>query len=223
MRPTFEIALAFVAGYLAGSVPLGLLVSKAVAGIDIRRYGTGGIGASNVRHNLGTFPAAVVALGIFLQGLVPPLAVRLLGGSEAAVAAAAVGAMIGYGWPVFMGFKSKGGRGVGVSTGAAAVLFPSGLIPLFLAYALGKLFEQLALGVLFGFLAYTGWVLYFADSTADWVGASLLLALVMIRRLEGVGEDLERGAFPQVIANRLFLDRRPGQRLTGSADEERSD
>ena len=140
-----EAALAFAAGYLVGSVPLGLLVAWTVAGIDIRRYGTGNAGAANIRRNVGFFPAAAAALGIFLQGLVPPLAARFLGGSEAAVAGAAIGAVVGYSWPVFLRFK--GGRAVGVATGAAAAIFPSGFVPLLASYVLGALLRQTSLGI----------------------------------------------------------------------------
>ncbi len=205
--------LAFLAGYLVGSVPLGLLVAKAVAGIDIRRYGTGGIGASNVRHNVGTLWAAVVVLGLFLQGLLPPLAVHLAGAPEAVVVASALGVVIGYSWSVFLGFKVEGARGVGISAGAAAVLCPSGLIPLYAACALGSLLKQGAAGVLVGFVLYVAWVVYFAGSVAYGAGALALLALVMIRRLEGVREDLERGAALPVIVDRLLFDHRPERPL----------
>ena len=212
-QATLLIALAFVAGYVVGSVPLGLLVGRAFAGIDIRRYGTGGIGASNVRHNVGLAAAGVVASGIFLQGLLPPLAVRWLGGAETAVVAAALGAVIGYGWPVFLGFKSRESRGVGLSTGAAAAIFPWAFIPLVVvAFGFGWLLKQMALANLVGFIVYAGWTVYFAGPAAVKVGAVLLLALFVLRRLAGISEDLGRGPLSEVVANRLLFDRRPGQR-----------
>ena len=218
-RATLRVAMAFVAGYVAGSVPLGLIVGKAFAGIDIRRYGTGGIGASNVRRNVGLTAAGVVALGIFLQGLLPPLAVRWLGGTDAVVVAAAMGAVVGYGWPVFMGFDARGSRGVGLSTGAAAAIFPAAFIPLVVvAFGLGWLLKQMALANLVGFIVYAGWTIYFAGPAAVKVGAALILAMLVLRRFAGIGEDLGRGTLPSVVANRLLFDRRPGQRLAGSSD-----
>src|SRR5205807_2147998 len=77
-----------LAGYLVGSVPVGMLVARR-AGIDIRRHGTGNIGASNVLRNVGPAPAAIVALASFAQGLAPAWAAGLLTGSPLAVAAAA--------------------------------------------------------------------------------------------------------------------------------------
>jgi glycerol-3-phosphate acyltransferase PlsY len=212
--------VAFLAGYMVGAIPLGLVVSRAIYRVDIRRYGTGNIGASNIMHNIGMFPAAMVGLGIFLQGLIPPLAVYLLVGSRVAIGAAAIGAVIGYGWPVFTAFKNKGGRGVGVSTGAAAVISPLGMIPLLAIYGLGGLAKHMALGVLIGFVVYTGFVLYFAASTADRVAAVALLVFLITRRLEGVGEDLRKEPPLPTIANRLLFDHQPGQSLTGANDRE---
>ena len=206
-----------------GSVPLGLLVARGLYGMDIRRYGTGGAGASNVLHNVGLLPAALVGLGIFLQGLLPPLVVSLFGASEVAVAAAAVGAVVGYDWPVFLGFRAENARGVGVSTGAAVAIFPPGAVPLLLMYALGRSLKQMALGVLLGFVAYVASAYYLGAPPAVMVAALLLLILIVLRRVEGVGQDLERGDLLSVLADRLLFDRRPGQRLTGSADRESRD
>ena len=203
----FEALPAAGAGYLIGSVPLGLLVSKAVAGVDIRRYGTGNVGAANVRENAGVFAGVLVALGVFLQGLAPALILRLAGGTEAAVAGVAVGAVVGYGWPVFLGFK--GGRAVGTGTGAATALYPVGFFPLVLTYALGALVRQTSLGLLLGFFVYAGFVFYAVDSTAYRVASVLVLFVIAARRLEGVGEDMKKGPPVKVFLNLLLFQRRP--------------
>ncbi len=220
---TLGTTLAFIFGYLVGSVPLGLLVSRGLYGVDIRRYGTGGTGASNVLHNVGLLPAAVVGLGIFLQGLLPPLTATLFGAPEPVAAAAAIGAVVGYDWPVFLGFKAENARGVGVSTGAAVAVFPLGAVPLLLMYALGRLLKQMAPGVLLGFMAYAAGAYYLDAPPAVRVTALLLLALVVLRRVEGVGRDLRRGDLLPVLADRLLFDRRPGQRLSGPVRRESLD
>lgn len=203
----FEIALAFVGGYFVGGVPLGLLVSRLAAGIDIRRHGTGNMGAANVREQVGTLPAAVVALGIFSQGLVPPLLARFAGGPETAIVAAAVGAVVGYSWPVFLSFR--GGRAVGVATGAASALSPGGFVVLLGAYALGALVRQTSAGVLLGFVAYASYAFYSTDSFPVQAGSLLLLALIAVRRLEGVGRALGQGPFWPVVLDLLLFQRRP--------------
>src|SRR5215831_15720176 len=109
MEDVATSGLWFVAGYLVGSVPVGLLIGR-LAGVDIRRYGTGNIGASNVMRNLGPLPAAVVGVASFAQGVGPAWAAAALTGSDEAVAAAAFGAVLGYGWSFLLAFR--GGRAV---------------------------------------------------------------------------------------------------------------
>ena len=203
----FETLLATFAGYLIGSVPLGLLVSKTVAGVDVRRHGTGNIGAANVRESAGAFAGVLVAVGVFLQGLGPVLLARMVGWPEAAVAGAAVGAVAGYGWPVFLGFK--GGRAVGAGTGAATGIYPAGFFVMVLSYALGALLRQTSLGLLLGFVAYTGFVFYAVDSAAYRVAAVLLLLIIAARRLEGVGEEMKKGPSVPVFLNLLLFQKRP--------------
>lgn len=200
-------AIAFIVGYLVGSVPLGLVVARVFADIDIRQYGTGNVGAANVAENVGRFAAALVALGVFLQGLLPPLAARFLGGSETTVVAAGLGSVVGYGWPVFMNFK--GGRALGVGTGMATAMVPVGFFPLVATYALGAILRQTSLGTLLGFVVYAAFVFYATGSTAYHAGAILLLILIAVRRLEGISGDLRRGPPLKVFLNRLLFQKRP--------------
>ena len=209
--------LCFVAGYLVGSVPVGLLVGRR-AGIDIRRYGTGNIGASNVLRNVGLLPAAVVAIASFAQGLAPALVVSRLTGSRAALAAAAVGPVIGYGWSFLLAFR--GGRAVGTATGALTAISLPGLVPLVVFYALGGLVRQPAVGVLAGLAAYLAY-LGFSPHPVELVAAALVVvAAVLLKRLDGVRDDLrgEPGGHAGIVLSRLVFDRRPGQRLVGPND-----
>ncbi len=207
----------FVAGYLVGSVPVGLLVGR-LAGMDIRRYGTGNIGASNVMRNLGLVPAAVVGVASFAQGLGPAWAAGVLTGSDAAIAAAAVGSVLGYGWSFLLLFR--GGRAVGTATGALAALSPVGLVPLLSLYALGGLLRQPAPCVLVGLLACLAYLALWPHPTVLVVAGVLIVAAVILKRLDGVRGDLrtEPGRLADVLFDRLVFDRRPGQRLVGPND-----
>ncbi|HXM57635.1 MAG TPA: glycerol-3-phosphate acyltransferase [Candidatus Dormibacteraeota bacterium] len=207
----------FVAGYLIGSVPIGLLVGR-LAGKDIRRYGTGNIGASNVLRNLGPLPAAVVGVSSFVQGFAPAWTAGELTGSPLAVAAAAVGSVIGYGWSFLLAFR--GGRAVGVATGALAALAPAGLIPLLGMYALGGLLRQPAPGVLLGLLSFLVYLAAWPHPTTLVVAAVLIVAAVVLKRLDGVRDDLRApgGRPADILFDRLVFDRRPGQRLVGPND-----
>jgi glycerol-3-phosphate acyltransferase PlsY len=110
---TSEIIL--VAGaYLLGSVPTGLLLAKA-AGIDIRATGSGNIGATNVYRTLGRTVGVLTLVGDCLKGLLPVLAARYLGLTDAWIAAAGLAAFLGHVYTVFLGFK--GGKGVATALG----------------------------------------------------------------------------------------------------------
>ncbi|HLH71381.1 MAG TPA: glycerol-3-phosphate acyltransferase [Candidatus Dormibacteraeota bacterium] len=210
------IGLWFLAGYVTGSVPVGLLVGR-LRGIDIRRYGTGNIGASNVWRNLGLLPAALVGPLTFAQGVGPAWAAGWLTGSPWNVAGAAVGSVAGYGWSFLLHFH--GGSAVGTATGALAALSPPGLVPLLGLYALGGLLRQPAPGVLLGLIAF---VVYMAVSRrpAELLAASaLIVALVVLKRLDGILDDLRGGdRRGEILVGRLIFDRRPGQRLVGPND-----
>ncbi len=206
-----------MAGYLVGSVPVGLLVGR-LGGVDIRRYGTGNIGASNVMRNLGLVPAAVVAVASFAQGLAPAAAAGLLTGSPRALAGAATGSVVGYGWSFLLHFR--GGRAVGTATGSLAAISLPGLLPLLCCYALGGLVRQPAPGVLLGLVAYLAYLRLWPQPTELVVAALLIAGVVLVKRLDGVLEDLraDPGHGPGILVERLVFDRRPGQRLVGRND-----
>jgi glycerol-3-phosphate acyltransferase PlsY len=209
--------LCFLAAYAVGSIPVGLLVGRA-AGIDIRRYGTGNPGASNVLRNLGPVPAAVVGVGTFAQGLGPAWAAWALTGSPDALAAAAAGSVAGSAWSFLL--HLHGGRSVGTATGALAALSPVGLVLLLGLYAVGGLLRQPAPGVLLGMLAFLASLLVTPHPWITVAAAVLVVAVVVAKRLDGVVDDLRaaperRGA---ILLDRLVFDRRPGQRLVGRND-----
>ncbi len=94
--------------YLLGSVPWGYILLKMRMGVDIRQYGSGRTGMSNVLRTAGGKVAALVLLLDVSKGVLPVFLARtIIGASEADVAAALL-ALIGHNWPVFLGFR--GGR-----------------------------------------------------------------------------------------------------------------
>ena len=104
-----------------GAVPVGYLVGRAWGGSDIRRQGSGNVGATNVLRTLGRAPAIVTLMLDILKGYLA----AMLGGalaSDDAVAAAAVAAVAGNCWSPFLGFR--GGKGVATGLGALLRLAP---------------------------------------------------------------------------------------------------
>jgi glycerol-3-phosphate acyltransferase PlsY len=117
------VIAAILGAYLIGAIPIGWLVARAFGVGDIRRHGSGTIGATNVLRTLGRLPAIVTLLGDVAKGYAAvAVAARLTGGEPAAVAAAAVAAVAGNCWSVFLGFR--GGKGVATGLGALLLLMP---------------------------------------------------------------------------------------------------
>jgi glycerol-3-phosphate acyltransferase PlsY len=114
--------LIVVGGYLLGSVPFGYLLPRLVRGEDIRRRGSGNVGASNVWRVYGRSLGVPVALLDVAKGFVPAALGLWLGGDWVGVLAGAA-AMVGHARPVFLGF-SKGGKMVATAGGVAFALAP---------------------------------------------------------------------------------------------------
>src|SRR3954468_11140466 len=106
-----------IGGYLAGSIPFAVLVSRIMALPDPRTYGSGNIGATNVLRSGNRMAALLTLLGDALKGWLAVLAVRLLGLPVEMVALTGFAAFLGHVFPVWLRFK--GGKGVAT---AAAVL-----------------------------------------------------------------------------------------------------
>jgi glycerol-3-phosphate acyltransferase PlsY len=107
-------AIALVFGYLCGSIPFGLILTRLAGGPDIRTVGSGNIGATNVLRTGKKWLAAATLLGDMLKGTVAVLVADWMFGREAAIAAG-LGAFLGHLFPVWLGFK--GGKGVATYIG----------------------------------------------------------------------------------------------------------
>ncbi len=116
------IMTAFITlGYLLGTVPTGLLVAR-IKGVDIRRSGSGNIGATNVLRSVGPFAALVVILVDPLKGVLAVGLPALLGLDPWIVSATAIATVLGNTFNIFLGFK--GGKGIATSFGVFLVIDP---------------------------------------------------------------------------------------------------
>jgi glycerol-3-phosphate acyltransferase PlsY len=112
-----SLILAATLGYLLGSVPYGLILTKSAGLGDIRAIGSGNIGATNVLRTGNKGLAAATLVLDALKGLVALLLARWMWGEDAALVAG-VAAMAGHAFPVWLGFRG----GKGVATGAGVLL-----------------------------------------------------------------------------------------------------
>jgi glycerol-3-phosphate acyltransferase PlsY len=128
-----KFILVIVIGYLLGSIPFGLIISRRKAKIDIRNYGSGRIGGTNVLRTLGRKAFLMVAgldiakgaLAVIIAGLIIGNDYIIIGNSGLGLLSqvlAGLAAVVGHIWPVFL--KFKGGRGVATFIGGLIALFP---------------------------------------------------------------------------------------------------
>jgi glycerol-3-phosphate acyltransferase PlsY len=111
-----------IAGYFAGSIPLGVIVCRA-RGIDIFSVGSGNVGATNVSRALGARWGAAVFVGDVLKAFIPAMAARyILPGHQSEWAAVGVAAVAGHILSPFLGFR--GGKGVSCALGMALAVSP---------------------------------------------------------------------------------------------------
>jgi glycerol-3-phosphate acyltransferase PlsY len=135
--------------YLAGSIPVGVLVARLSGGVDPRTIGSGRTGGTNALRALGRKWAVVVVVGDLLKGAVPVLLARIITGEPLVEVLCGAAAVAGAIWSVFVGFRS--GRGVGTGVGTMLVIQPVAVLlatPVFVAVIL--LTRYVSLGSLIG-------------------------------------------------------------------------
>ena len=139
-----------IISYLIGAIPIGLILSKSLRGIDIRNYGSGSIGMSNIQRNLGNFPAAVVLILDMTKSFLPILYVRyFLPDPQILETISALGALTGHCWPIFA--KFRGGRGVATGWGSLLILSPiTGIISGIIGIPIIIMYKFISLGSIIG-------------------------------------------------------------------------
>ena len=141
-------ALVLIA-YLAGSIPVGVLVARRAGGTDPRTIGSGRTGGTNALRALGPRWAAVVVAGDLAKGALPVLFARWVTGDPLVEVLCGAAAVAGAIWSVFAGFRS--GRGVGTGVGTMLVIQPVAVVlaaPVFIGVIL--LTRYVSLGSLLG-------------------------------------------------------------------------
>jgi glycerol-3-phosphate acyltransferase PlsY len=120
---TATALLLVVGAYLLGSVPFGVVVARCSGGVDLRRVGSGNIGATNVLRAVGKTAAVLTLLGDIGKGALAVGAGRLTGADPALLAALGLAVVLGHVFPVFAGFR--GGKGVATTLGVVLTTMPA--------------------------------------------------------------------------------------------------
>ena len=113
--------VAVVIGYLLGSIPAGYVMGR-LYGVDVRKVGSGKTGGTNLARVVGWPKTIPVAIGDPAKAVLAIVLARWITGSEVVAVLAALAAMAGHLWPIYIGFR--GGRGVGPVVGALLVFSP---------------------------------------------------------------------------------------------------
>jgi len=168
-------ALLVFLGYIAGSVPVGVLVARASGGPDPRTIGSGRTGGTNALRALGRKSAAVVVAGDLAKGALPVLVTRLItNGDSTAEVLVAAAAVAGSVRSVFLRFS--GGRGVGTGVGTMLVIQPLAVVlaaPVFILAVIAT--RYVSLGSLLGSAAMFPAMLLIWAVASGWVAPAYLV------------------------------------------------
>ena len=207
-----EFGLLTLGTYLLGSVPAAYLAARWSRGIDIRQFGDGNVGATNLMRLTSKRIAVPVLLFDVGKGALMVWVAQRLGLDITQQVVVGLAAVIGHNWPVFLRFN--GGRGIFTSLGVISILSPwIGLIILVIAYGLAP-FHHLSVGVFLAviFAPLAAWFLSQPLSVTDKLplalGFLVIFLVAVIRRLTAPTTTFTASVTRrQLLLNRLLFDR----------------
>ena len=189
--------LVIVTAYLLGSIPFGYLIVRLRGGGDVRETGSGGTGATNVTRRAGKWAGLLTLALDALKGALAVLIARALltpdFGVNGWVAAAAVAALVGHCFPIWLRFR--GGKGVATGLGVFAVLAPTAVLstmPVFLAVVWATRYVSLGSIVTSATLPLFVWLLSGYTYPPDWrapltAAAAACGALIIVMHRANIG------------------------------------
>ena len=171
---------AVLLGYLIGSIPFALILARRWSATDLRRVGSGNLGAANVMRASGLTAGVLVAALDISKGAASVWIAERLSGNPAAPALAGVAAIVGHIYPLWLRFR--GGKGVATSCGVFAVLTPLAVPPV-LAIFIGVVWltKYISLGSLLASLALPP-IAYALGSPAPAVAAAFAASAIIVFR-----------------------------------------
>ena len=170
--------IVIVVAYLLGSIPFGYLIVRRRVGADIRETGSGGTGATNVSRRAGKAAVVLTLLLDAAKGSAAVLIAKAVAGDDWVIAAAAIAALVGHIFPVWLGFR--GGKGVATGVGIFLVLAPIAVLCAGVIFvAIVALTRYVSLGSIVAAILIPVFVWWLSDSrpllTAAIVGAALIV------------------------------------------------
>ncbi len=187
---TLQDILLLAGSFLLGSVPFGLIFTRA-SGLDITKEGSGNIGATNVMRTVGKKQAALTLICDLLKGTAPVAAGIWLGVGYQMVGAMGLAAVLGHDFSVFRGFR--GGKGVATSIGVMLLYTPAaGLVAVAVWFVTVYLTRVSAMGALAGFAALPAAVWAFAYEWEKLLLSAIISVLLYVRHITNIKQMLDR-------------------------------
>lgn len=185
-----DVALVLLA-YLLGSLSFGLLLARLYGGLDLRRAGSGNIGATNVGRTLGKIAGLLTLLGDGAKGLVAVWLAQTWGQAPALPAVTALVAVLGHVFPVYYGFR--GGKGVATALGALLPTMPLPLLGGLLVWVIVvAIWRYISLGSILAALVVPVFAVLGA-SPGPLVGAALMIAMLIVYKHRENWQRLRQG------------------------------
>ena len=190
------VAMAFAIAYLLGSIPTSYIVVYLLTGRDIRSIGNGNPGTMNVWDNVGLAPALLVAIGDIGKGMAAVSAAYLLGLGDTEAVLAALLAVAGHDYSIFLRFD--GGNGTAAAIGGLFALVPTATIPAALiAVALYLTIGSKRFAGAVALLCVPVFAYFVAYPDAKLVGVLLLLTVTALKIIRFEGFTPERSRPPR--------------------------
>jgi glycerol-3-phosphate acyltransferase PlsY len=199
-------ALVVLVSYLIGAVPVAYLTGRAMRGIDIREYGSGNLGPSNIWQNVSkpaTIPVGLIEIG---QGMAGILIAKSLNQSLDVQVLAGIAALGAHNWCPFLGLD--GGRGVAFAIGFMLVLSWPALAAFIVIALAGVLLRAVPQFVGLALISAPFWAAIAGQDPTIVAGLAGVAALILIKRVFGNDVTaLFRARGGEVFLNRLLFDR----------------
>lgn len=172
-----------IVSFILGSIPFGIIVAK-TKGIDLKKVGSGNIGATNVLRSLGKWPALLTVLGDILKGTVAVAIGRYFGLEPFYEGLVGLTAILGHNFSIFLGFR--GGKGVATSLGVLVIYAPlTGLLTLVIWFVVVMFTRYSSLGALVSLGLLPVNILLF-DDNRKLLAAILITILTFIRHKDNI-------------------------------------
>jgi glycerol-3-phosphate acyltransferase PlsY len=189
--------LTLLVAYLLGSIPFSYLVARHFGVPDVRKVGSGNVGATNVMRSAGKTAGVLAFLLDASKGALAALVAQRLSEGEALPALAAATAVLGHMYPVWLGFR--GGKGVATGCGAFLPLVPNASLAGLVAFVITTAASRyVALGSVAGTIALAAAAFVYGPRPVAW-GATAIGALVIVKHRSNL-ERLLRGTERRVGA-----------------------